>query len=162
MPKETKIEIGDVAACKITGFKGVVTAYSSHLSNCDRVALQPRELKDDGTPKDCLWFDLPQCDLLEKNVVTATPLIPITFKSGDKVKHTLTKLTGTVIGVTRWINGCVRIGIQGSDLDENKGITETEWIAQNELELIEKTVEVKTDKKPGGPMKAPKSMSNPK
>lgn len=162
MSEETKIEIGDVAACKITGFKGVVTAYATHLSNCDRVALQPRDLKDDGTPKDCLWFDLPQCELRFKNIAPAAPLPPITFKNGDKVKHKLTTFEGTIIGINCWINGCVRIGVQGSALNKNKVIVDPEWIPQNELELIESITEVKPKEKPGGPMKAPKPMSNPR
>lgn len=58
------------------------------------------------------------------------------FKNGDKVKDTITKYKGTVIGTTLWLNGCYRYVVQSSELgDDGKPIEFS--FDENQLELIE-------------------------
>lgn len=64
---ENRINLGDTARDTITGFEGVVVCVSQWLHGCQRLTLQPRELKD-GKPVEACTFDEPQ---LEK--ITRTP-----------------------------------------------------------------------------------------
>jgi len=65
------IDLGDVARDRITGFTGVVVASYRFLHGCERLCLQPRELKD-GKPLDTATFDVPQLELVEKRALKAT------------------------------------------------------------------------------------------
>ena len=62
------ITIGDTVRDKITGFEGVVIAYTRWLSGCDRVTVQPRALKDGGV-RMSEGFDVLQVELVEKGSV---------------------------------------------------------------------------------------------
>lgn len=64
------IELGDEAQCRITGFKGVVTAYAKCLTGCDRVEIKPR-VDITGKMQDSYWFDADACDVIKKRIVPA-------------------------------------------------------------------------------------------
>lgn len=66
-----KIDLGDVARDMITGFTGVVIATTKWLHGCERMTLQPRELKD-GRPIESCTFDAPQLELVEKRAARGT------------------------------------------------------------------------------------------
>lgn len=51
--------LGKVAQDSITGFKGVVIAYTEYLYSCPRVSIQPQGLSK-GIPIEVRDFDLPQ------------------------------------------------------------------------------------------------------
>jgi hypothetical protein len=59
------IELGDEAKDTITGYKGVVVAFTTWLNKCRRLTLQSRELKD-GKPIDVQVFDIEQLQLVKK------------------------------------------------------------------------------------------------
>ncbi|MCP4304697.1 MAG: hypothetical protein GY788_07440 [bacterium] len=64
--KETsKIELGDEAKDRISGFSGIVVATTEWLHACRRITIQPKELKD-GLPMDNHTFDEPQIELTRK------------------------------------------------------------------------------------------------
>lgn len=65
------IDLGDVARDKITGFTGVVVCRSKWLHGCERLVLQPRELKD-GKPIESAAFDEPQLELVERAALEGT------------------------------------------------------------------------------------------
>ena len=157
------IKIGVIAKDIVTGFTGVVTAYAVHLSNCDRAFIQPRELKEDGSPKDAHYFDVPQLEYVDMSDVPIIEPVYTNIHNGDKVCHNIIPFKGTVIGINTWINGCVRIGVQTSHMEKGSPLDEV-WYPCQELTLIEPQVipEPEKEKKVGGPMKAPKAVSNPK
>jgi hypothetical protein len=62
------IELGDLVRDKVTGFSGVVTAKTQFLSGCDRVSVQPTELKE-GAVRSYETFDVLQLEILEKSKV---------------------------------------------------------------------------------------------
>jgi hypothetical protein len=66
-----KIELGDIARDRITGFEGVVVCVDKWLHGCVRMVLQPRELKD-GNPIDSHSFDEPQLELVSKKGAKTT------------------------------------------------------------------------------------------
>lgn len=59
-----KYELGSKVECKITGYKGVITARHEWLYGCRRYTLQARELKD-GKPVDTHYLDEDAIQLLE-------------------------------------------------------------------------------------------------
>lgn len=73
MAERGQIELGDEAKDQITGFSGVVIAITNWLAGCQRVSVQPRELKD-GKPIESVTFDVEQLDLVKsaRKVVAQT------------------------------------------------------------------------------------------
>lgn len=63
-----KIEIGDEAEDRITGFRGIVVCESLWLHGCRRLSIQPQKMKD-GKPVDICTFDEPQVKLIKKSKV---------------------------------------------------------------------------------------------
>lgn len=64
----SRVELGDLAKDIITDFKGIVVAKTEWLSGCDRICLQPRELKD-GKRIDNATFDITEIEVIKKGVV---------------------------------------------------------------------------------------------
>lgn len=155
------VKIGVVAKDTITGFSGLVVAYATHLSNCDRALLSPRELKDDGQPRETCWFDVPQLKYVEDTDVPVIEPVKTDIKNGDKATHIMNGFTGTVIGINTWINGCVRIGIHSHEMIKGSPLEDL-WFPCQELAIIKQQSIEEPINKVGGPMKAPKSMSVPK
>ena len=72
------------------------------------------------------------------------------FELGEQVKDTITGFQGVIIAKTKWLNGCVRYGIQSKKRTaEGKSIEDT--IDEQQLVSIEKPKKVKS-RNPGGPM----------
>lgn len=153
------IKIGDVAKDIITGFEGAVVAYAKHLHNCDRAALQPRELKD-GEPAKTLWFDVPQLELVQADVVPVIAPAESEIKLGDDVADTLSDFKGKVTAINTWINGCLRLGVMPNRLKDGLPVDEA-WIPVTQLRLINQAPPAES-KKVGGPMRDPKRISNPR
>lgn len=53
-------ELGTTYKDKITGFKGVATAYCEYITGCNQILLCPKVGKD-GVSKDSRWFDEQRC-----------------------------------------------------------------------------------------------------
>ena len=54
---ERQILLGsDVRDC-VTGFKGVLVARLEHLFHPPEVQVQPRELDENGLPRQAIWFE---------------------------------------------------------------------------------------------------------
>jgi hypothetical protein len=57
------LKLGDRAKDKISGFTGVVVAITNWLNGCQRVTIQPEELKD-GRPIENCTFDAEQVEIV--------------------------------------------------------------------------------------------------
>ena len=71
MPK-----LGDLVKDPITGYNGVVIAYSTYLQGCSRCGVQSRELKD-GRRIEPEWFDEPQLEVVQEG------FYPVKIKAGQ-------------------------------------------------------------------------------
>ena len=65
---------------------------------------------------------------------------------GDCVKDLITGFEGIVVGTSRWLYGCKRIVVRSQSLHEGKPI-ETEWFDVKQLEILEKDVIKRPEKK---------------
>lgn len=90
-------------------------------------------------------------------------------RNGDKVKDRVTGFTGIVIGITTWLNGCIRAGIQSEAFRDGLPI-DPYWVDVGQLEVLEQKVleqggRVQPLDPPGGPVsrkKMPKRAPDPK
>lgn len=64
--------LGRKCVDKVTGMEGVVTSVSFDLYGCVQVVLHPG-LKEDGTLRDTLWFDIARLPLRSNPKLQSVP-----------------------------------------------------------------------------------------
>jgi len=79
---------------------------------------------------------------------------------GDKVKDTVTGFEGIVVAETKWLNGCVRFGVQSDKLKDGLP-TEPQWVDEHQLKVLSKGKAKQGPRDPGGPIPTPKRSANP-
>lgn len=79
---------------------------------------------------------------------------------GDKVRDKITGFTGVVTGMTTWLNGCVRVGVQGITLKDGTP-TVVEWIDDVQLQVVEAGVAEIVPPGPAGPRRDAQRMKDP-
>ena len=79
MANRGEIHLGDEAKDEITGLTGVVVAVTTWLNGCERLSIQPRELKD-GRPVDNCVFDVEQLVLVKRRQIKES--LPVWKKTG--------------------------------------------------------------------------------
>jgi hypothetical protein len=67
-----RINLGDKAACTITGFTGICVARTEWISGCTRVTLQPAVDKDGKVP-DGQTFDEPMLKVVKAGAIALGP-----------------------------------------------------------------------------------------
>lgn len=73
------------------------------------------------------------------------------IKLGDEVKDRVTGFRGIAIGITEWLNGCIRITIQPQKLDKGKPV-ETQCFDWEQLEVVQPLRIARKTAPTGGPM----------
>lgn len=150
------IGFGDVARDRITGFTGVVTARTRWLNNCDRLVLQPREVKD-GKPIASTSFDEPNLEFVEHTdieiIKVERPGEPVEL--GDTVEDKITGLAGVAIGRTEWMNGCSRVCVQPKELKDGIPVESTTF-DESDLRIVSRPEVAPKPKKTGGPRPEPR------
>lgn len=66
-----EIQLGSRVKDRITGFQGIVVVVSNYLYGCRRMGVQPEELRE-GKPGEAHFFDEPQLELVQEDVVAST------------------------------------------------------------------------------------------
>lgn len=74
-----KIELGTVVKDRITGFSGVAIARTLWLFGCDRILVQPKDVKD-GKIVEAQAFDEMQLELVDEPMFE--PKVPTLEKTG--------------------------------------------------------------------------------
>lgn len=80
---------------------------------------------------------------------------------GDEVRDNITGLKGVAIGITRWLNGCIRVGVQPSGLKDGKPI-EAQWIDEPQLKIVKRQKVAGPKEEPGGPKPTPQRQRDPR
>lgn len=57
---------------------------------------------------------------------------------GDRVKDAITGYVGIVIGVSKWITGCITYGVKAERLDKDGKDMEAVWFDENRLVLVKR------------------------
>jgi len=152
---KANIELGDVAKDTLTGFTGTVIARTRWLSNCDRLTVQPKEIKD-GKPIQAHSFDLPNLEFVKKGKISVLPVVrpadPVEL--GDVVEDKLTGVKGTAIGHTVWLNGCSRVTVQPAELKDGIPV-EASTLDEKDLKVTKRAKPLPAVKT-GGPRPEPR------
>ena len=81
---------------------------------------------------------------------------------GSTARDTISGFKGTVIAITTWLNGCVRITIAPHELKDGKRI-ESDTFDVQQIEVVEAVPEpAEPAKRPGGPTMHPTRSADPK
>lgn len=157
----TRIELGDVAKDTITGFTGVVVGRTKLRNNCDRLILQPREVKD-GKPIEGRSFDEPNVVLVEHTDLRMWPCTrpaePVEL--GDKVQDVISGLVGVATSWTQWLQGCSRFMVQPLDLKDGLPV-EPAYLDELDLRVLERAAIPVRKVQTGGPRAEPPQRSEP-
>lgn len=151
------VELGDEVLDRVTGYQGIVIAYSRWRYNTDSVGIQKRTVID-GKVDGCFWLDVsPRMEILGKGEMKDMVIEPEKhdFNFLDVVKDTITSFKGKIIGFTTWSSGCVRASVASEELDKD-GKPYEQWFAVTQLTLVKKAKPEKEERKPGGPTNNPK------
>lgn len=64
----TDIELGNLVRDTVTGFEGYAVTHAEHLHGCDRINVQPTEVRDDGSLGENEWFDAPRLQVIGSGI----------------------------------------------------------------------------------------------
>ena len=64
-----RVELGDRVKDRVTGFRGICIARTSHLAGCDTVGVKTEALEPGKPIPDAEWFDITQIEVLDKAIV---------------------------------------------------------------------------------------------
>lgn len=79
---------------------------------------------------------------------------------GDRVKDSITGITGIAVARTHWLHGCDRITVQPEKLDEGK-MPESVTIDEPQLVLVKAKQVLPGKKDTGGPKPEPQRKATP-
>jgi len=150
------VRLGDEARDTVTGFRGIVTAHTRWLNNCDRYTLQPAADKRSKVPNS-ESFDAPNLERVNGGVGEAIAVIrpkdPVDL--ADEVKDRLTGASGIVVAHTIWLNGCSRLMIQPKALDAEGRPAALVTVDEKDARIIKRAKPV-AQVKTGGPRPSPR------
>lgn len=83
---------------------------------------------------------------------------------GQKVQCKVTGFSGIVTGISTFLNGCRRVGVQAIVEKDAKKVEDAQWFDEPQLRIVDhSSVLDSCDRSTGGPMPSiPKQNSNPK
>ncbi len=83
------------------------------------------------------------------------------FELGTMARDIITGFRGVIMAKTKWINNCVRYGVQSKTLKDGKPVDEL-WFDEQRLEAVSEEIEpVATKPGNGGPQRDPVFPSGP-
>jgi hypothetical protein len=59
------LQLGDLVADSVTGFRGVLMGRCEYLTGCNQYLITPTELDKDGNTREGKWFDDARVELLD-------------------------------------------------------------------------------------------------
>jgi len=143
------IELGDTVKDRISGYTGVVTGINYYLYSSPRINVKSKELNN-GIPLEEQVFDEVELEIVEKQTIEilVTDKPDISFM--DVVEDTVTGFKGKVVGITAFLTGCFRIGIQGDAMKDGAPVN-WQWLPDPQIKVLQKK-EQEPVKRLGGPM----------
>jgi hypothetical protein len=118
--KPADVELGMKIREVISGVVGTAWSRRETLAGSIQFALQP--VGDGKTLPESYNFDWQTLEIIDSGVAhLASPEDPtVKVKPGDKVKDPISGMTGVAIEKYTYMNGCVKIMVQGKDTAEGK------------------------------------------
>jgi hypothetical protein len=146
-----KVETGDRAKDKVTQIVGIVVVRHDYLYGVARIGIQP-EGSHEGKAHEAIHIDLPQAELMEKNVIDKDGMIPdAKIKLGDRCKDSISGFDGICTGLAEWLYSCTKVCITPEKVDKEKyRPAEPCWFDEPQITLIKEEVIPKDKKNTGG------------
>ncbi|MEN6368570.1 MAG: hypothetical protein ABFD77_02605 [Thermotogota bacterium] len=88
---EMKVEMGARVKDVVSGYEGIVSAYTVHITGCDVVAIKSRGLDKDGKIQDPVWIDVTRVEVIGP---PAPEIAAVIKKSDDEEGRTGSKTGG--------------------------------------------------------------------
>ena len=85
------------------------------------------------------------------------------FALNDRVEDIITGFHGLVVGITLWLNGCKRLGIQSPNLNKDGIPRDVVWFDDSQCKLIRRGSKkpLSVDEETGGPRQDPTRSPDP-
>lgn len=152
---------GDLAKDLVTGFTGIITARTTWLHGCDRVAITPNKLGKDGEPIKEASFDEQRVEVIKKGKVpavlpTAETLLGLPL--GAEAKDQVTGFTGIISALIVTISGEIYVQIEREKLKADGDLHESEAFSHSRIEVtlpkpVPQVTKTKTSGERGGPQR---------
>lgn len=143
--EDTEIELGDVHQDKISGFKGVVTTVSEHLTGCTRIGISPFGDDDSNRRGDEEFFYGAQLHSEDEKtfrteITGVNPITETDFSLGDRVKDDVTNFEGVVSTIGFKLYNCPRVAVTPDTDGEPAKEYERRWFDAPRVTIIEEDV----------------------
>jgi hypothetical protein len=158
-----EIYLGDIAKDDLTSFEGVVVQRTFWLSNCDRITLQPKGLRE-GKVQENASFDITHCLLVKRGAHERS--IPAgdqreELALGDTVREEITEFAGVIVGRVKFLCGSDRLCLQPKSLDKDGQPQKQYWVDVAHCVLVSKLQPPAPKETRGGPMPSAQRHSDP-
>lgn len=146
-----KVETGDKVKDKVTQIEGIVVVRHDYLYGVARVGIQP-EGSHEGKEHQTIHMDLPQAELIEKNVISKDGMIPdSTIKLGDMCEDSISGFKGIASGMAEWLYACTKVCVTPNRVDDKEyKPAKPHWFDEPQLKLITKEAIPTSHKNTGG------------
>ncbi len=114
---KTILQLGTVVLDSVTGLKGMLTHFHIDMSGNQNYLFQPQKLNPEtGQPVDTYWLNSERVPLA-KTIDFELPMHII----GKQAKDIGSGYSGTIIGITLHINGCVHAELKAKGFIKKSG-----------------------------------------
>lgn len=139
--KKQQIETGDRVKCKVTEIEGVVVVRHDYLYGVARIGIQPSG-SHEGKPHEALHIDMPQAELIKKNVVKKDGMIPeAKVMLGDRCRDIISGFEGICTGSAEWLYACTKVMITPEKVEGEKyKPSEAQWFDEPQMKAIKEKV----------------------
>ena len=153
------MNLGDKVKDVATGLEGVVVEVASWLTGCDTALIQSKPKKGETVPPNAVWVDRVRLKVVKRAVVLVPVYPEPYFNLGERVVDSVTGLGGVVTGISCYLSGAVKVGIQAKP---KKGEVEPPgafWVSEARVvRTTKKPLALpKAKEDPGGPQSPPSS-----
>lgn len=155
-----KIGLGDKVKDRVTSFEGIVVETIEFIHGCTRLGIQSQKLNEKDMPLETCFFDEPQLELVQTNVIPPATKSKSKLGLGDKVKDPVTEHVGIITGMATYLNGCIRCGVQSNQKTEDGQPNEAWWFDEPRLTLIKDGAIKRGSRETGGPISPPQRDSD--
>lgn len=136
-----KYELGSIVKSMYTEFEGLIFFRHESLNGTNRYNIAPTELKADGEPKDGMYLDEQELELVSEQsdkictVRNKYKVQEFEIELGSIVKSIINGYEGMAVSRGEHLNGCAKYFIQLKMISST--VKEGYWIGEEELEIIE-------------------------
>ncbi|KAA0573397.1 hypothetical protein [Azospirillum sp. Sh1] len=149
----TQFKLGQTMRDRASGFTGIAVSRFDFLNGNVQYSLQPKAPEGATTLPEAVSFDIQQLEVVDAGISdTASKPARTPIRVGQKVKDTITGLTGVATMQATYMNGCVSFLVTPRRrlLREN----DAEWVSSVRLTAIDEKPAIeppKSEKPTGGP-----------